>query len=255
MAAHQAPLSLGFSRQEHWSGLPFPSPMHACMLSCFSHVQVCVTLWTAAHQAPLSTGFSRQEYWSGLPFPSLLCPWGLEFCQMYLFINNHIILSFILLVSCSVSSIQVNCVWLCDPMDCSTPGLPVHHQHLEFTQTHVHWVGDAIQPSHPLSSPSPPTFNLSQHRVMSNCLFFSIKSIFLSWNNLLLILLYYLSICYRVEFITILYIIFILLRIEVSNISVLISLHIKPCWLYKMREWFFFFLFSGRYGIHLLKYW
>ena len=47
-------------------------------------------------------------------------------------------------------------------MDCSIPGLPVHHQLLEFTQTHAHWVGDAIQPSHPLSSPSPATFNLSQ---------------------------------------------------------------------------------------------
>ena len=69
-AAHQAPLSLGLSRQEHWSGLPFPSPMHACMLSCFSRVRLCATPWTAAHQAPLSTGFSRQEYWTGLPFPS-----------------------------------------------------------------------------------------------------------------------------------------------------------------------------------------
>ena len=49
-------------------------------------------------------------------------------------------------------------------MDCSTPGLPVHHQLPEFTQTHVHWVGDAIQPSHPLLSPSPPAFNLSQHQ-------------------------------------------------------------------------------------------
>ena len=52
----------------------------------------------------------------------------------------------------------------CDPMDCSTPGFPVHHQLPELTQTHVHWVGDAIQPSHPLSSPSPPTFNWSQHQ-------------------------------------------------------------------------------------------
>ena len=51
---------------------------------------------------------------------------------------------------------------LCDPMDCSMPGLPVHHQLLEFTQSHVHWVGDAIQPSHHLSSPSPPTFKPSQ---------------------------------------------------------------------------------------------
>ena len=73
MAANQDPLSLGFSRQEYWSGLPFPSPMHACMLSRFSRVLLCMTPWTAAHQAPLSTGFSRQEYWSGLlPFPSPL---------------------------------------------------------------------------------------------------------------------------------------------------------------------------------------
>ena len=50
-----------------------------------------------------------------------------------------------------------------DPMDCSMPGFPVHHQVLELTQAHVHWVGDTIQPSHPLSSPSPPAFNLSQH--------------------------------------------------------------------------------------------
>ena len=51
---------------------------------------------------------------------------------------------------------------LCDPMDRSTPGFPNHHQLLEFTETHVHWVNDAVQPSHPLWSPSPPTFNLSQ---------------------------------------------------------------------------------------------
>ena len=56
---------------------------------------------------------------------------------------------------------------LCDPMNRSTPGLPVHHQLLEFTQTHVHRVGNAIQPSHPLSSPSPPTFNPSQHQGVS----------------------------------------------------------------------------------------
>ena len=56
--------------------------------------------------------------------------------------------------------------WLtpCNPMNCSTPGLPVHHQLPEFTQTHIHWVSDAIQPSHPLSSPSPPAPNPSQHQ-------------------------------------------------------------------------------------------
>ena len=69
-AAHQALLSLGFSRQEYWSGLPFPSPIYARMLSHFSRVQLCATPWTAAHQPPLSMEFSRQEYWSGLPFPS-----------------------------------------------------------------------------------------------------------------------------------------------------------------------------------------
>ena len=63
-----------------------------------------------------------------------------------------------------LSSAAQLCPTLCDPMDCSRPGLPVHHQLLEFTQTHVHWVCDAIQPSYPLSSPSPPAFNLSQHQ-------------------------------------------------------------------------------------------
>ena len=71
----------------------------------------------------------------------------------------------ILVAGCSVqfSSVAQSCLTLCDPMDCSTPGLPVHHQLPQFIQTHLHWVGDAIQPSHPLSSPSPPAFNLSQH--------------------------------------------------------------------------------------------
>ena len=63
-----------------------------------------------------------------------------------------------------LSSVAQLCLTLCNPMDCSTPGLPVHHQLLEFTQTHVHRVSDAIQPSHPLLSPSPPTCNLSQHQ-------------------------------------------------------------------------------------------
>jgi len=64
----------------------------------------------------------------------------------------------------AISSVTQSCPNLCDLIDCSTPGLPVHHQLPEFTQTHVHWVGDAIQSSHPLSSPSPPAFNLSQHK-------------------------------------------------------------------------------------------
>ena len=62
------------------------------------------------------------------------------------------------------SSVAQTCLTLGDSMDSSTPGLPIHHQLLKFTQTHLHWVGDAIQPSLPLSSPSPPAFNLSQHQ-------------------------------------------------------------------------------------------
>ena len=62
------------------------------------------------------------------------------------------------------SSVTQSCPTLCDPMNRSTPGLPIHHQLLEFTQTHVHLVGDATQPSHALSSPSPPAPNPSQHQ-------------------------------------------------------------------------------------------
>ena len=65
------------------------------------------------------------------------------------------------------NSVTQSCSTLCDPMNQSTPGLPVHHQLPESTQTHAHWVGDAIQPSHPLSSPSP-ALNLSQHQGLSN---------------------------------------------------------------------------------------
>ena len=85
--------------------------------------------------------------------------WSLE-------IKRHLLLgrkAMTYLVS-SVSSVAQSCLTLWDPMNCSTPGLPVHHQLPEFTQTHVHPVGNAIQPSHPLSSPSPPAPNPSQHQ-------------------------------------------------------------------------------------------
>ena len=62
------------------------------------------------------------------------------------------------------SSVTQLCPTLCDPMNCSMSGLPVHHQLPESTQTHIHWLGDAIQPSHPLSSPPPPALNPSQHQ-------------------------------------------------------------------------------------------
>jgi len=88
-AAHQAPLSTEFSRQEHWSGLPFPSPMHESekwKWSC-SVVSDLATSWTAAYQAPLSLKFSRQEYWSGVPLPSLI-----HICiHTYICVHIHIL--------------------------------------------------------------------------------------------------------------------------------------------------------------------
>ena len=66
--------------------------------------------------------------------------------------------------SVQFNSVAQPCPTLCDPINCGTPGLPVHHQLQESTQTHVHCVGDAIQPSYPLLSPSPPALNLSQHQ-------------------------------------------------------------------------------------------
>ena len=125
--AYKAPLSMEFSRQEYWSGLPFPSPgdlpnsgiepgspaLQAVtlpseppgyplrlllLLSHFSRVQLCATPSTAAHQAPPPLGFSRQEHWSGLPFPSPM----------------------------HESEVAQSCPTLSDPMDCSLPGSSVH---------------------------------------------------------------------------------------------------------------------------------
>ena len=83
----------------------------------------------------------------------------------FAFFNFFFLVMVLIPASCSVqfSSVAQSCPTVYDPMNHSMPGLPVHHQLPEFTQTHVHQVGDAIQPSHPLSSPSPPAPNSSQH--------------------------------------------------------------------------------------------
>ena len=80
----------------------------------------------------------------------------------YFQVYNTVIQSFCRFSSVQFSSVAQSCLTLWDPMNRSTPGLPVHHHLPEFTQTHVHWVSNAIQPSHPLLSPSLPAFNLSQ---------------------------------------------------------------------------------------------
>ena len=121
-----------------------------------------VTPWTVTHHVPLSMGFSRQEYWSGLPFPppgDLPDP-GIEPGSPALQPDSLLseppgkqTLKMETPQFGSVQSLQ-SCLTLCDPMDCSMPGFPVHHQLPELAQTHVHQVSDVIQPSHPLSSPS-----------------------------------------------------------------------------------------------------
>ena len=94
----------------------------------------------------------------------------------FFFITNAFLHSWIhKYSSVQFSSVTQSCPILCDPMDCSMPGFPVHHQLPEPTQTHVHRVGDAIQPSHALLSPSPPAFNLSQHQSLFNELVLCIR--------------------------------------------------------------------------------
>ena len=136
--AHQAPLFMWFPRREHWSGLPFPSPGESFQpkdQAYLSFISRCILYCWATREAQ-SHGYWPQTQKFAIPSEKWNQP----------------------------SSVTQSCLTLWDPTDCSMPGLPVHHQLLEFTQTHVHWVGDAIQPSYTLSSPSPPTFNLSQHQ-------------------------------------------------------------------------------------------
>ena len=134
--------------------------VHVCSVMSDS-----VMPWTTAHQALLFMEFSRQEYWSRRSFPTTQ---GSNPCLLHLLhwqadsLPLHHPGSSIFTVQ--FSSVAQSCQTLCDPMDCGTPRFLVYHQFPEFIQTQSHWVGDAIQPSHPLSSPSPSTLNLSQHQ-------------------------------------------------------------------------------------------
>ena len=127
-----------------------------------------MTLQTVAQQAPLPMAFSRTEYWSGLscPHPGDLPNPGIKPASpVYSALAGRLFTTstpgkpfahadyLIKPDSVRFSSVDQSCPRLCNSMNRSTPGLPVHHQLQEFTQTHVHRVGDVIQPSHPLSSP------------------------------------------------------------------------------------------------------
>ena len=143
--------------------------MEGCTLVCAGGggliIKSCLTLatpWTVACQSPLSMGFSRKEYWSGLPCspPGDLPYLGIKLTSLtsLAFAGKFFTTSTTreTLSRLQFSSVQLlSRVRLCDQVNRSMPGLPVHHQLPELTQTHVHRVSDAIQPSHPLLSPSP----------------------------------------------------------------------------------------------------
>ena len=114
---------------------------------------------------PVGVWESPAEAWVG---SGLLQGWGTELAVHAWDLLKEVILIFITstILSVQFSSVTQLCPTLCDPMNRSTPGLPVHHQFPEFTQTHVHQVGDVIQPSHPLSPPFPPAPNPSLHQVL-----------------------------------------------------------------------------------------
>ena len=118
-----------------------------------------------------SVGLSRQEYWSGCLsllqgiFPTWDSKPGLLHCRWIPYHLSHQgSPSDMLRGTVQFNSITQLCLTLCDPVDCSMPGFPVHHQLPQPAQMHVHRVGDGNQPSHPLSSPCPPALNLSQHQ-------------------------------------------------------------------------------------------
>ena len=94
-----------------------------------------------------------------------LVPRGSDYSSnFYVFLLAHYSLTIMVFFEIHFSPVTQSCPTLCDPKDCSTPGFRVHHQLSELTQTHVHWVSDAIQPPHSLSCPFPPAFNNSQHQ-------------------------------------------------------------------------------------------
>ena len=136
---------MGFCRQEYWSGLPFLSPgdLHNPGID------------PASLAAPVLPGRFFTTESPVKPIPSEISTFNQP--KSILFPISKSLIFF-------CGSVAQSCPTLCYPMNCNTPGFPVLHHLPELAQTHVHRVGDAIQPSHPLSSPSPPAFNLSQHQ-------------------------------------------------------------------------------------------
>ena len=133
---------------------------HVC-IACFSNYQLISPSFDLADVQTFNSGLPRYCLESGWSMTEVEI--GFE-CALAKRGLNHLLSIIRAFGSVQFSRVAQSCPTLCDPMNRSTPGLTVHHQLPEFTQTHVHQVGDAIQPSHPLSSPSPPAPNPSQHQ-------------------------------------------------------------------------------------------
>ena len=199
--AHQVPLSIAFSRQEYWSGLLFassgyifPTQGSNCHLLNWqmdslplSHHGSSVISWLLVKSTATVHIMRTMKYSSLLSQTAphgyqsfLICPsWNWQsYClclcwdSMNLLspsVNGSVKCFSIHFANHLFSSVAQLCPTLCNPMDCSTSGFPIHHQLLELAQPHIHWVGDAIQSSHPLLSPSLPALNLSQNQGLFQC--------------------------------------------------------------------------------------
>ena len=154
----------------HWDSRPSSHWCHPAISSSVVPFSSCPQSLPASESFPMS-----QLFIVLLKYSLQVIIFTILKCTVWWFKYIHRVLE--LFSSVQFSLVTQSCLTLCDPMNRSMPGLPVHHQLPELTQTHVHWVGDAIQPSHPLSSPSPPAPNPSQHQG-----FFSMSQLF-AWGR------------------------------------------------------------------------
>ena len=201
MAAHQGPPPLGFSRQEHWSGLPFPSPLHKSEKWKWSCSVVSDSSWPHGLQPTRLLHpwifQARVLEWGAIAFSFLLMSVATRFISFvydlkkpafsfidcfccflplyFIYFCSDIMICFLLFTSGFASSsfsicfrwwcsVLKSCLTLCNLMDSRTLGSSVLNCLQELPQIYGHWVSDVIQPSHPLLSPSPPALNLSQHQ-------------------------------------------------------------------------------------------
>ena len=164
--AFQTSLSMGFSRQGYGNVLPCPSPgdlpnpgTEPTSLKSPELAGRFFSTSPTIAQETLPNALWWREWWGSPKGRGYVYTYG-WFTLLYSRNEYNIVKK----LSVQFSSVPQSCLTLCDSMDCGMPDFPIHPQLSELAQTHVHWVGDAIQPSHPLWSTSPPTFNLSHNQ-------------------------------------------------------------------------------------------